>query len=79
MGKAKLKLGDAKIAVTYFQRAAELNPDEDSLFYLLSKGLRALGREEEAKKALQRVSELHATTLDAQKRALQDAHVVATR
>lgn len=61
------------------QQAAELNPEEDSVFYLLSKGLRTLGREEEAKEALQRVSEPHANTLEGQKRALQDAHVVGTR
>jgi len=49
MGKAKLKLGDAKSAVEDLQQAAELNPDEHSVFYLLSKGLRTLGRDEEAK------------------------------
>jgi hypothetical protein len=41
--------------------------------------LRALGRNEEAKQALRRVTELHNNTLEADKRFLQDKGVVGTR
>jgi hypothetical protein len=68
-----------QVLVADLQKAAELNSDEDSLFYLLSKGLRVLGREEEAKKAMQRVSEIHAQTLATQKKALVDKHIIGTQ
>ena len=56
-----------------------MNPDESALFYLLASALRAEGRKEEAQLALKRVSELHATQLEAEKHALQDASVVGAR
>ena len=60
------------------QGAAELNSEGDSLFYLFSKGYRILGREEDAKTAMQRVAERHAQTLAVQKKALVDKHIVGT-
>jgi Flp pilus assembly protein TadD len=74
-----MKLGQTQEAVDDLQKATELNSDEDSLFYLISKGLHSLGREEEAKKAMQRVAELHAQTLAVQKKALVDQHIVGTQ
>jgi Flp pilus assembly protein TadD len=79
LGKAKFKLNDAAAAVPLLQQAAELNPDEPSIFYLLASSLRAVGRGEEAKQALRRVTELHTSSLDAEKRALRDANVVGVR
>lgn len=79
MGKAKHELGDHKAAVTYLQLAAQLNPDEPSIFYILGTSLKALGRNEEAKMAFRRVSELHANYLNYQKKTLEDLHVVGTR
>jgi Flp pilus assembly protein TadD len=79
LGKAKLKLGDASAAVTLLQQAAQLNPDDPSVFYLLASGLKALGRTEEAEVALRRVTELHANSLNTEKKALQDLNVVGTR
>src|SRR6266550_4120908 len=79
LGKAKLKMNQARNAVPLLEEAAELNPDEPSVFYLLATGLKALGRNQEAKAALKRVSELHDTSLEAEKKALRDANVVGTR
>lgn len=79
LGKARLKLNDATTAILFLKRAADLNPDEPSVFYLLAGALRASGRNEEAKQALRRVTELHANSLEAEKRALRDANVSGTR
>ena len=49
------------------------------MFYLLGTALRAKGREPEARAAFRRVTELHASNLDAAKKSLQDAHVVDVR
>jgi tetratricopeptide (TPR) repeat protein len=76
LGKAKLKLNDPQGAVNYLQKAADLNPDEATVFYLLGTALRSAGRAQDSRKAFQRVTELHTTKLDANKRALEDAHVV---
>ena len=79
LGKAKLKLNDRETAIHYLQKAVDLNAEEPSVFYLLASALRAAGRNEEARVALRRVSALHTTALDAEKRALEDAHVVGAR
>src|SRR5437773_654055 len=76
---AHRELGRVYISLRRSEEAAELNPDEPSVFYLLATGLKALGRNQEAKAALKRVSELHATSLEAEKKALRDANVVGTR
>ena len=79
LGKAKLKMKDATGAIALLQQAADLNPDEPSIYYLLATALKTAGRAEEAKQALHRVTELHSNTLDVEKRALRDAHVVGAR
>jgi len=61
------------------QQAAELNPDEPIVFYLLALALRGAGRAEEAKQALRRVNELQGTASDTQEKLLQDANVVGAR
>ena len=66
-------------AAELLQQAAEINPDEPSIYYWLASALKATGRNDEAKQALRRVTELHANAQDAEKRALQDAHVVGVR
>jgi len=79
LGKAKLKLEDRDAAITLLQKAAELNPDEATIFYLLGTALRAKGREQEARAAFHRVTELHTSNLNAAKKSLEDAHVVNVR
>src|SRR5215469_8017062 len=79
LGKAKLKLQDRDAAITLLGEAAQLNPDEATIFYLLGTALRAKGREQEAQAAFHRVTELHTSNLDAAKKSLEDAHVVDVR
>ena len=79
LGKAKFKLNDTKAAVPLLQQAAELNPDEPTVFYALASALRELGRLDEAKQALRRVNDLHTSTLDVEKKFLQDANIVGAR
>ena len=78
LGKAKLKLHDNAEAVRYLQQAAEMNDDEASVFYLLATALRASGRDQEARVALRRVSELHTTSLEVDRR-MHDAMVAGAR
>lgn len=78
LGKAKLKLHDNADAVRNLQQAAEMNHDEASVFYLLASALRASGRDEEARVALRRVSELHTTALEVDRR-MHDAMVAGAR
>ncbi|MGC2198045.1 MAG: tetratricopeptide repeat protein [Terriglobales bacterium] len=78
LGKAKLKLHDNPAAIKYLQQAAEMNHDEASIFYLLATALRATGRDEEARAALHRVSELHTTSLEVDRR-MHDAMVAGAR
>jgi Flp pilus assembly protein TadD len=47
-------------AVSLLQRAAELNSEEDAIFYQLALALRASGRQAEARAAMERVTELKA-------------------
>ena len=79
LGKAKLKLNDLNASIKALSEAAKLNPNEASIFYLLGTACRRAGRSAEARVALQRVSELHSSTLNAQKKALQDQAVVGVR
>ncbi len=79
LGKAKLKMNDPQSAAGLLQQAAEINPDEPSIYYWLASALKATGRTDEAKQALRRVTELHTNAEETEKRALQDAHVVGVR
>jgi len=79
LGKARLKLKDSKGAVPLLQQAAELNPDEPTVFYALASALRELGRTDEAKQALRRVNELHTSSLEVEKKFLQDSIIVGAR
>ena len=79
LGKAKLKLNDLNASIKALREAGSLNPNEASVFYLLGTACRRAGRSDEARAALQRVSELHSNRLNAQKRALQDQAVVGAR
>jgi len=78
LGKAKLKLHENDAAVRYLRQSGDMNPEEPTIFYLLAGALRATGREEEAKAALHRVSELHLTSLEADRRS-HDAMVAGAR
>jgi len=72
-------MNDSKSAVALLRQAADINPDEPSIYYLLATALKTIGRSEEVKRALRRVTELHTNALDDEKRALRDAHVVGAR
>jgi len=47
-------------AISFLQRAAELNSEEDAIYYQLALALRASGRLAEARTAMERVNELKA-------------------
>jgi len=55
-----------------------MNPDEPTIFYLLASALRREGYNEEARAALRRLSELHTTSLRADRRS-HDAMVAGAR
>jgi hypothetical protein len=55
-----------------------MNPEESTVFYTLAAALRAEGYDEEARAALHRVSELHMSSLEADRR-LHDAMVAGAR
>jgi len=56
-----------------------MNPEDAGSYYLLSRALRSEGNTHEADAAMQRVVQLHTSTLDAEKHALKDAGVVGAR
>jgi len=78
LGKAKFKLNEHDAAVRYLRQAGDMNPEEPMIFYLLASALRAEGHTEEARAALQRVSDLHMTSLEADRKA-HDAMVAGAR
>jgi tetratricopeptide (TPR) repeat protein len=79
MGKAELQLHHTDRAVPLLRRAADMNPDDSGAFYLLARALRSEGRTQDADAAMHRVIELHTTAIDAERRALKDAHIVIER
>ena len=74
LGKANYELHDMVTAEKQLRRAAELNPDEPGAPYLLARILRVQGLADEANQWMQRVAALHATALDAEKRAVDTAN-----
>jgi superkiller protein 3 len=58
LGRAKLQTKDARSAAPLLEKAASLNPGESAVFYHLSRALKALGREDDARKASARFAEL---------------------
>ena len=74
LGKADFELHDVSAAAKQLRRAAELNPDEPGAPYLLARILRAQGQTAEAEVFMQRVAALHASALDAEKRAVESAN-----
>jgi Flp pilus assembly protein TadD len=60
LGKANFGTGDLVNAITLLKTAARLNPGETTVFYLLSRALHKAGRQDEARKAAQRLAELEA-------------------
>jgi cytochrome c-type biogenesis protein CcmH/NrfG len=71
-----LLLGDSAASVPLLRKAAELNPDDPSSFYLLSKALKAEGRAQDAADALRRVAALHVSAVAMERRTLNDAGIV---
>ena len=57
-GEAMVFAPKARAAAPLLEKAASLNPDESAVFYHLSRALKALGRDAEARKASARVAEL---------------------
>jgi tetratricopeptide (TPR) repeat protein len=72
LGKAKFGTGDLVNAITLLKTAARLNPGETTVFYLLSRALHKAGRQEEARKAAQRLAELEATNRQREARVSSD-------
>jgi Flp pilus assembly protein TadD len=72
-------LHETAAAVRLLRQAAEMNPDDSGVFYLLARALRSEGHTQEADLAMHRVMELHSTALDAERHALKDAGIVGTR
>jgi len=77
LGKARLRLNEPAAAVPLLQRAVKLNSDDATVSYLLGKALEGCGRDEEARRAFQRVRELQAAALGAT--ALDDRRVAGAR
>ncbi len=76
MGKAQFQQHDTAAAVRLLRQAVEMNPEDAGSFYLLARALRSEGHVQEADAAMQRVVQLHTSSLDAEKHALKDAGVV---
>jgi len=79
LGLVYLKQDDCERARPYFLRLHRLVAENSQAANLLATALRSLGRTDEAKVALQRGGELHATSLEARKKSLRDVNVVAAR
>lgn len=58
LGRAKLQRDQPVAAVALLEKAAELNPDDSTVLYQLSRALKAAGRDADARKASARVAEL---------------------
>ena len=74
LGKAAFELHDTAAAETQLRRAATLNPDEPGAPYLLARIARAQGHPDEAARYMEQVAALHATALDAEKKAVESAN-----
>ena len=70
MGKAQFQQHDTAAAVRLLRQAVEMNPEDAGSFYLLARALRSQGHVQEADAAMQRVVQLHTTSLDAEKHVL---------
>jgi tetratricopeptide (TPR) repeat protein len=70
LGKARLKL-DTGAAITLFEKAAGLNPAAATTFYELGLALKAAGRADDARRAMDRVREIRARELHADEEALR--------
>ncbi len=71
LGKAKAQAGQNAAAIPLLQQAAELNGSESAIFYQLGRALSSVGRTEESKRAMDRVRELKALSLDRETKAFQ--------
>lgn len=74
-----MKLNDAKSVTSLLQQAADVNPDDPSIYYWLAAAVEPIGRNDESRVALRRVPELYTSALGPEKRALRDADVVGAR
>jgi Flp pilus assembly protein TadD len=70
LGRALLQQGDTGAALKHLDRAASLNPDEAATYYQLSRALKAAGRDEDSRKAADRLRELCAKTVEKEQEAL---------
>jgi predicted Zn-dependent protease len=79
LGKAHFQQHDTAAAVRLLKQAVDMNPEDPGSYYLLSRALRSEGHVQEADAAMQRVAQLHTSSLDAEKHALKEAGVVGAR
>jgi tetratricopeptide (TPR) repeat protein len=70
LGKVNLKLNHADASIPLLQKAAELKPDAPTVFYELGLALKAAGRSDDARRAMDRVRVLRARELHADQEAL---------
>jgi tetratricopeptide (TPR) repeat protein len=70
LGKSRLQEGDAKGAVKLLRAAAERKPEEPAVYYQLGRALKTLGLAEEARVAMERVTELKKNELNRSREAL---------
>jgi tetratricopeptide (TPR) repeat protein len=70
LGSVNLKLNRTDASIPLLQRAAELNPDAPTVFYELGLALKADGRSDDARRAMDRVRVLRARELHADQEAL---------
>lgn len=62
MGKVFLRRGDPESAVVYLQHAVKMDPGNYMTHTLLGQAYRSMGREEDAKRELEAVSKIHASS-----------------
>jgi Flp pilus assembly protein TadD len=60
MGKVLLRGNDPQTSLLYLQHAEKMDPGNYITHTLLGQAYRSLGREEEAKKEIDRASQIHA-------------------
>jgi len=68
LGSLNIKLGEYDNAVTYLNKALELNPNYADAYFQLGEALRRSGKAEQAAEAIRKFQALNASALDAKER-----------
>ena len=62
LGRTLIAIGKPEESISYFEKAAKLNPRDEVLYYQLSLAYKALGKPEEQRSALDRFQQIKAET-----------------